>query len=942
WEFLSDRAVRTSPLAGAKATESAVEILLAPGGRPTLTLKPKARDLASEKTIFYVEGDQLFVPGPGVLDGKHRFRLRPAQGRLAKLDLLVPSRLTVSEVTGPVGSWQFDAEAGRLSLDVEPPQSVPFEVLVTTQRGLEALPTGLEVAPIRVAGAAGEVGLAALAFGSEAQPENATATGMSEVNPGDFDASLLPGDGYLLHRVYRYGAEDGSIAARVNPVAPEVRVTSRQVLSFGEERIVLSVELAVDITRAGLFQLGFPLPPGFEVESLSGPALRDWAEAGEENAREIVMHLNGRTLGSQTFSLTLAATTPTGEDNWSMPNVTLKEASRQSGELVVRPAEGIRLRTANRANLSEVDPRELGGTARDALAYRLLQKDWTLTLGVEKLDPWITGQILHSVTLREGQTRTAIDALLKIENAAIRDLRVHIPGLDEEEAKTLRASGPGVGDLVRVAPGSDEWDIRFQRRLIGEARVSLEYESRGDREGGKESLMPVAFPEVRQPSYFFAVRSAGRLELAAETLPVGWQSTEWTAVPASLRDSAGERSAPALTLRASSPEEAAVIEAKRHALAEALKLRVAGGSVTSLISPAGDELTSMDLTVEVVQRGSLTVVLPKGGELFHLFVNGESVHFVREGNAWQFFILPGGSANGADDRTAEVRFAYVVPASISGARPGRVALASPTLGVPVENLVWDVILPPGMELTRNDGDLEPRAIENRGLFDRNRYLAESQAVREDQNRRATALLDQASALIQSGDQTRARQALSIVANGFAIDAASNEDARVQLENLRTQQAVVGLNTRRQRLVLDHENGEADSVVNEQLKQGAALNRVLNEGEVNFRPEELPQLLQGNSSDENASLQRIAGKIVRQQQGTEPLARPMGLVLPSEGMVYRFERPLQVAENAPLNLELGFAPVSRLTAWQIAAGVGLLAIFALLLASKLTPEEPSKA
>lgn len=905
-------------------------ILLKPGAQPTLTLKPKSRDLSAEESKFYVEGDQLFLPGPGVLDGKHRFRIRPAQGRVASLDLKVPAGLTVSEVTGPVASWQFDAEAGALSLAIEPPQTAPFEVLVTTQRGLAALPTELEISPIRVTGAAGEVGLAALAFGPDAQPENATATGMSEVNPGDFDAALLPGEGILLHRVYRYGAEEGKLAAKINPVEPEVRTTSRQVLSFGEERIVLSVELGVEITRAGLFQLGFALPEGFEVESLSGSALRDWAEVGEDGSREVVLHLNGRTLGAQTFSITLAGTTPTGEEDWKMPNLTLKEASRQSGELVVRPAEGIRLRTAERTNLSEVDPREIGGDAKDALAYRLLQKDWTLTLGVEKLDPWITGQILHAVTLREGQTRTALTALLKIENAAIRDLRVSLPGLGEEEAKTLRASGPAVGDLVRVAPDSDEWDIRFQRRLIGEARVSLEYERRGDREGGLESLTPIAFPAMRQPAYFFAVRSAGRLELSTGVLPAGWQNTEWSAVPSPLREAAGDRSAPAITLRAATPQEPAVIEAKRHSLAEALKLRVSGGQVTTLLSPAGDELTSVDLTVDVVQRGSLTVGLPKGGELFHLFVNGESVHFVREGDAWQFFILPG-----TDDRSAQVRFAYVVPASVSGAKPGRVDLASPSLGVPMENLVWDVILPPGMELTRDEGDLESRAVEQRGLFDRNRYLAESQAQRADQNRRATALLDQANALIQSGDQTRARQALSSVANGFAIDEASNEDARVQLENLRTQQAVVGLNTRRQRLVLDHESGGGDSVVNDQLKQGAAVNRVLNEGEVNFRPEELPQLLQGNTSDDNASLQRIAGKIVRQQQGTEAIARPMGLVLPSEGLVYRFERPLQVSENAPLNLELGFAPQARLAWWRISIAVVLLGITVVFLSSRLS-------
>ncbi len=327
----------------------------------------------------------------------------------------------------------------------------------------------------------------------------------------------------------------------------------------------------------------------------------------------------------------------------------------------------------------------------------------------------------------------------------------------------------------------------------------------------------------------------------------------------------------------------------------------------------------------MVQRGSLTVGLPKGGELFHLFVNGEKRPLRARRGCMAVLHSPG-----TDDRSAQVSFAYVVPASVSGAKPGRVDLASPSLGVPMENLVWDVVLPPGMELTHDEGDLEPRAIEQRGLFDRNRYLAESQAQRADQNRRATALLDQASALIQSGDQTRARQALSIVANGFSIDAASNEDARVQLENLRTQQAVVGLNTRRQRLVLDHETGGGDSVVNEQLKQGAAVNRVLNEGDVNFRPEELPQLLQGNSSDDNASLQRIAGKIVRQQQGNrgDRTADGAGPADGGNGLPFRASPPGRGERAAESGTRLRAAGAAGLVAgvrWSRAARGGGVAL-----------------
>ena len=130
------------------------------------------------------------------------------------------------------------------------------------------------------------------------------------------------------------------------------------------------------------------------------------------------------------------------------------------------------------------------------------------------------------------------------------------------------------------------------------------------------------------------------------------QQADWNTVPQALRD-AGDRNAPALAYRAVSPREPLGIQAQRHSLADALKLRVANGTLTTVLSPTGDQLTAVDLSMEVIQRSSLSIGLPKGGELFSIFVNGESVNSISlggDGNGWQFYILPG-----IDDRTAKVR-----------------------------------------------------------------------------------------------------------------------------------------------------------------------------------------------------------------------------------------------------------------------------------------------
>jgi hypothetical protein len=165
--------------------------------------------------------------------------------------------------------------------------------------------------------------------------------------------------------------------------------------------------------------------------------------------------------------------------------------------------------------------------------------------------------------------------------------------------------------------------------------------------------------------------------------------------------------------------------------------------------------------------------------------------------------------------------------------------------------------------------------------------------------------------------------LNSVANQYALDAASNEDARVQLENLQTQQAIVGLNTRRQRLYLDNSGDETTPIDNKQLREAAAENPVLQQDQLNFRPQELSQLLRGNTTEDNAVLQKIAARLVQHQHTTDPAPQAILISLPEEGEVYTFARSVQVAENAPLELELGFRSKLTIHFWRTSVVLILL-------------------
>ncbi|MCW1926202.1 hypothetical protein OKA05_26830 [Luteolibacter arcticus] len=891
WEFVSQRAAKVTQLAIDGG--SSAELVLGPADEITLQARPLRRDATSEESRFFVETNDLYLPGPGVVSGRHRVAVRPSRGIVKELTILIPAGFTVGDVTdGPVGSWRFNPETRELKVGIEPAQDQAFAFSIGTQRGTATLPVDLVLEPVKVQGSAGAVGLLGLGFGDEAQAEAVNAKGMSAVNLDDFGAKLLPHDREgralaVMHRAYRHTGGDATLALKVTPVAPELRADMKQTLSLGDDRMVLAVDLMASITRAGLFKLEVEIPAGFEVESVTGAALAHWAEATTDGVRLLNLHLNGRTLGEQAFAITLAAPFPGAQASWPVPRVSLRGAARQTGMLTVVPDRGLQVRAVSRTNVSQLDPREAGVPRPGALAFKLLQADWSLALAVAKLDAWVTAQVLHEVTLREGQTLSRVRLAYRIDNAAMKALRVKIPGLDEKATATVRASGPAVGDFVPVAGEDGLWEIRFQRGVAGETTVDIEFQQTA---GNSVSVAPVTPMEVRQASYFVAVRTGGRLETEIPALPRGWQRSDWGVVPQSLRDAFSPQT-PAAVFRAAEVEGPLAVNLKRHELEKTQDLRVERGSLTTLVSPDGASLTAVDLNVRVAEKGTLKLELPEGADLYNVLVNEDGVSLVKDGSAWLFHVHPAPEG----DRPASVRFVYAMNGK------GTV-LEGPRLDVPLENLTWRVILPEGWKLAKHHGDFELEGQSRKVVKEDYRsYVSRQRAAGKQE---AVALLDQANQWMQAGDQGKASQALGKAARNGLLDKASNEDARVQLRNLKTQQATLALNTRRQRLYLD--NKAELPTGNAQLEQAAQENPLL-QGDLNFDPQQFDRLLEGNTIDENAAMKAIANRMVTQQLAADPAPAALDVTMAERGTVLDFKRSVQVDGSKAMRLELVIEP-----------------------------------
>ncbi|HXJ71820.1 MAG TPA: hypothetical protein VNM37_03165, partial [Candidatus Dormibacteraeota bacterium] len=381
-------------------SNTVARLILPPVQNPWVGWKPRSRDVKREKAVFYAELFHLYAPAAGAIEGAHYVQVRPAQGEMSELIFDVPGGATVTDVLDPalvgapadaknerapgasnsfVSVWRFDPDTRKLRVALNPPLSRPFTVLVRSQIATGPLPFEQSVGLLTLNQTAGQVGALAVATGPEVQLDDLTAAAFTPINLEDFPAATLQSlnaqvPGLTLRRAYRYADAQGTATATVkaSPVQPDLRIEAQQTLSLGEDRTLLAANLNAVISRAGIFRISFPLPAGLDVESISGPALSHWTELKTADSRIVTLHLKGKTEGQTQFAISLTGPGTKPTNSWAAPRLLVREASKQSGQLVVAPEHGLRLQVATRDGLTQLDPQKSGIRQKGVLVFRIL------------------------------------------------------------------------------------------------------------------------------------------------------------------------------------------------------------------------------------------------------------------------------------------------------------------------------------------------------------------------------------------------------------------------------------------------------------------------------------------------------------------------------------------------------------------------------------------
>jgi hypothetical protein len=915
---------------GSADSNTVAKLVLSPANEVWIGWKPRSRDVKREKSVFYAELHQLYVPSAGVIEGAHYAAIRPAQGELGELVFEIPEGATVTDVIGTnpkseirnlnsdqslvppaattsvVSLWRFDPDTRKLRVNLNPPQSRPFALIIRSQVATGPLPFEQPVGLVSVDNATGQIGLLGVATGNEVQLDTVGADAFSPINLEDFPAALaqllqaqIPG--LTVRRAFRYSDTKATASLKASPVEPDVRVEAQDTLSLGEDRTVLAANKTVNITRAGIFRLSFVMPEGFDVESITGAALSHWTELKSDTGRVITLNLRGKTEGRQEFAISLAGPGVKATNVWTVPQLILREAGKQQGTLLIVPEQGMQLQTTSFDGVSQLDPQRSGIRQKGVLAFRILQTAWSVSLKIEQVDPWIQVMSLQHATVNEALVKIAANLQYQIENTGLKAFHVYLPA----NADSVRFSGELVSDFLPVAGavtnGLQQWEVKLQRRVIGQYLLQVTYQTAVPEQAPETTVRGVQAANVNLQRGFVTVQSGGRLQVSAGMLPAALQPAERQSIPRALQQNLQAASAN-FAYRLVEPSFQLALKLDRHQAAKLLPARVNNITFTSVISDDGVMLTQVRLEMLPGDKRLLHLTLPKDARFWFAFVNQNGVWPWRE----QDRILIPLEQQSRGGKAVPVELFYSSQIGKAGMRSLDLELLAPKFDLPLENITWRVYLSEKWQLRTWSGALqldEEHIVPRAASLDLQTYLQSEATLQREKTQVAEQMLAQGNAALEQGDPQQARRAFQAAYGLSQGDDAFNEDARVQLNNLKLQQALVGLNVRQAGVT-----GDADVLAGK-------FRDLRGRKDGNYTQQDAKAIIDRNTSEENAVLMRLAQRLIQQQDAAVSSPAAIRASIPEQGRLLTFKRAVVVDTWADLRIGLEASAV-KAASWSV--------------------------
>jgi hypothetical protein len=493
-----------------KDAEEETVLLAFVGAAPQVTIDwtPKSEGARGMTALTAVQVQQEMFISEGTIRTRANIRYEISRGELSELSVQVPSDHKVVNVfDANIRKWSVADEGNsqRILIELFEPATSAQALLIELEQFADlAKSKSIRAPSIRVEEVGRQQGTLVVSVDPALKAESTSRTGLLQIDA----AELPPGQaGQAWAFAYRYATIPFELELSVEKIEPKISV-NQLVESYLEPELWHLDLLAVyQIEEAGVFELSFQIPQGFEVYQVRGRELPEVAAAAVDTFHvtgdakdKLVVNLARKAIGRIALQIQLQKRlndanllTPTGTTSTltlDLPQIDPTGIFRAEGRFVLHSPESLRLNPASTTglratsftdayqNLTSVRDNRFP-TTRPSLAFAFTEQKAQVVLNAERRKSYITARQRLIARGDSGVVKYETRIVYDVLYSGVKSLRIDVPA---SIAAELRNTSGGLRETPilpapdDVAEGYIAWSITGETELIGQQIVQFTWE----------------------------------------------------------------------------------------------------------------------------------------------------------------------------------------------------------------------------------------------------------------------------------------------------------------------------------------------------------------------------------------------------------------------------------------------------------------------------------
>ncbi|MBI4026254.1 MAG: hypothetical protein HY360_14805 [Verrucomicrobia bacterium] len=638
----------------------------------------------TRKSLMTVETTAAAQITPTAVKFNTRLRYDILQAAAPRLTVALPAAHALTKLQGEqIRDWQVKPDGDRQIVTVEfiKPVEKSYNLTILSEQAVDLSQAGavsqtatlVPPQPLEVERESGAFTLSA----EEMQAEIDSTTGLRQVNA---TAGALA--------AYRFYGRPFALTAKLKRIEPVVNVADRVTARLEETRLLISHALTLTVEKAGIYGVDMPLPAGLTVTDVRGEGIEEWkvVPPGRDKLR---VQFNSRLLGARKLEAELETPYKEFPKQFSLAPLRVAGASKETAQIGIASAPGIRVKTAEISGLREIPATTLVARSDESLAYMADQADWKLSVSTERLTTRLVAEVFNLITVGDGLVGGSATIRYGIINQGVREFQVKLPG----HWKNVEFTGP---NIRRKDQRGDLWTVALQDKAWGGYTLVVTYDYQFDPSratldaAGAHAIDLSADPQagVERETGSVAVTTAASLKLDSKPVAEPLRVIDPTELAAT--DRALITRPVLLAYRYTGGAYKLELDVVRHEQVPVLDAVADRTQLTTVLTDSGEMLSQASFMVKNNDKQFQRFRLPGDAKLWGCYVNAEPVKAERDGD-WTLVSLPR-AANRDQLFAVDIKYAQQAE-SLQSWLPRRIQLEAPRTDVPNTYAEWQLFAP---------------------------------------------------------------------------------------------------------------------------------------------------------------------------------------------------------------------------------------------------------